>query len=84
MAEIKEKATAKTQTVFLDRLGGENAVQTMLVSINGKDYYVPRGKSVEVPEEVYNVIEDARKAEYAHQDRLEDLAKRATLSDALK
>lgn len=84
MAEIKEKATTRTRTVFLDRIGGENAVQTMLVSVNGKDYYVPRGKSVDVPEEVYEVIESAKKADYANQDKLEEFARLAMQNGALK
>ena len=43
--------------------GGEQ--ETRLVSVNGKDYFVPKGREVEVPLPVYEVLansEDMRKA----------------------
>lgn len=39
--------------------------ETRLVSVNGKDYFVPKGREVEVPLPVYEVLansEDMRKA----------------------
>lgn len=84
MAEIKEKATTRTFPVFLERAKGENAVQAELVSVNAQDYTVPRGKSVDVPEEFFEAITNAKKAENAYFDKVDRLAKAARGSDALK
>lgn len=84
MAEIKEKATKRMIPVFLERAKGENAVQSEIVSVNGQDYLVPRGKSVDVPEEVFEAITNAKKAENAYFDKMDRLAKAARGSDALK
>lgn len=82
MAETKATAT-RMIPVYLERAKGENAIQTELVSVNGKDYLVPRGKSVEVPEEVYEAITNAKKAENAYFDKVEKLAKQASAKEAL-
>lgn len=83
MAETKATAT-RMFPVFLERAKGENAIQAELVMVNGKDYIVPRGKSVDVPEEVFEVITNAKKAENAYFDKVDRLAKEARGSDALK
>ena len=82
MAETKA-ATTRMLPVFLERAKGENAIQAELVSVNGKDYLVPRGKSVEVPEEVYEAIVNAKNAENAYFDKVERLAKQASSKEAL-
>jgi hypothetical protein len=56
----------KRVTVTLPRLSGQNAIQEEFFSVNGKNYIIERGKEVEVPEEVAEVIRNADKAkEYA-------------------
>lgn len=66
MAETKSTNNAtkgKKITVRLPRLSGQNAIQEEFFSVNGKNYIIKRGETVEVPEEVAEVIENAEKAE---------------------
>lgn len=60
-----DNATAKGKrvTVRLPRLPGQNANQEEFFSVNGKNYIIKRGETVEIPEEVAEVIRNAEKAE---------------------
>ena len=68
MAEViepKEEVKApkaETKTVFLQR-ASETEQQFEFVCINGKAYQVPRGKPVEVPLAVAEVLEHAQMQE---------------------
>lgn len=53
----------KKVTVRLPRLPGQNAIQEEFFSVNGKNYLIKRGVTVEIPEEVAEVIRNAEKAE---------------------
>lgn len=83
MAEITKKTAnnateSKRVTVRLPRLQGQNAIQEEFFSVNGKNYIIKRGETVEIPEEVAEVIRNAEKAEeYAmnYGDRLVTAAK---------
>ena len=77
----KETATAAVQanpedvwnvmkTIYLPR-GQGNEEQSRFVAVNGRTFQVPRGKAVEVPEPVYEVLENARRQLEAAQ-RIED------------
>ena len=50
-------------TVRLPRLQGQNAIQEEFYSVNGKNYLIKRGETVEIPEEVAEVIRNAEMAE---------------------
>ena len=63
----------KRVTVILPRLPGQNAVQEEFFSVNGKNYMVKRGKEVEIPEEVAEVIRNAQKAEAYAMKYVDDL-----------
>ncbi len=68
MAEITKKSAnnateSKRVTVRLPRLQGQNALQEEFFSVNGKNYIIKRGETVEIPEEVAEVIRNAEKAE---------------------
>ena len=66
MAETIKKtdnAKSKKVTVRLPRLPGQNAIQEEFYSVNGKNYIIKRGETVEIPEEVAEVIRNAEKAE---------------------
>ena len=65
MAETTKKTdNAKRRvTVRLPRLSGQNANQEEFFSVNGKNYMIKRGETVEVPEEVAEVIRNAEQAE---------------------
>ncbi|MBE7053465.1 MAG: hypothetical protein E7391_04230 [Ruminococcaceae bacterium] len=68
MAETTKKAvdnaTKKRRVeVRLPRLSGQNANQEEFFSVNGKNYIIKRGETVEIPEEVAEVIRNAEKAE---------------------
>lgn len=65
MAETTKKATnnAKRIEVRLPRNTGQNANQDEFFSVNGKNYIIKRGETVEIPEEVAEVIRNAEKAE---------------------
>ncbi len=48
-----------TRTVTLPRASGTEQ-QFSFVCVNGRAYQVPRGKPVDVPEEVFEALENAR------------------------
>lgn len=56
-------AKGKKVTVRLPRLAGQNANQDEFYSVNGRNYMIKRGETVEVPEEVAEVIRNAEQAE---------------------
>ena len=69
----KETATAAVQanqedvwnvmkTIYLSR-GQENEEQSRFVAVNGRTFQVPKGKDVQVPLPVYEVLMNARMAE---------------------
>ena len=57
--EVKAPKAAATKTVFLQR-ASETEQQFEFVCINGKAYQVPRGKPVEVPLAVAEVLEHSQ------------------------
>lgn len=67
MAEVK--TGAKTETVFLPR-ASETEQQFEFVGVNGRFYQVPRGKRVEVPEEVAEVLRNKQIAEAELAERI--------------
>lgn len=80
MAEVKtskQEAAAQetavqaqeTRTVFLPR-ASETEQQFEFVCVNGKAYQVPRGRPVEVPAAVAEVLEHAQMQETALFDRI--------------
>lgn len=50
---------AKTTTVFLPKISGEDA--TVFVGLNGKAWQIPRGKQTEVPVEVAEILNAAER-----------------------
>lgn len=70
MAETTKqtKTDAKRVAVRLPRNAGQNAEQDEFFSVNFKNYIIKRGETVEIPEELAEVIRNAEKAEdYAMQ-----------------
>jgi hypothetical protein len=70
MAETTKKTNnnANRVQVRLPRNSGQNANQDEFFSVNFKNYIIKRGETVEIPEEVAEVIRNAEKAEeYAMQ-----------------
>ena len=67
MADTIKKADNATKgkrvTVRLPKLPGQNAIQEEFYSVNGKNYRIKRGETVEIPEEVAEVIRNAEMAE---------------------
>lgn len=65
MAETTKKTTgnANKVQVRLPRNSGQNANQDEFFSVNFKNYIIRRGETVEIPEEVAEVIRNAEKAE---------------------
>lgn len=57
---VMENAFASMKTITLPRAGGTEQ-QSVFVCVNGRTFQVPRGKAVEVPEPVYEVLENARR-----------------------
>ena len=73
--DIEEKdieAKAETKTVFLPR-ASETEQQFEFVCINGKAYQVPRGKPVEVPLAVAEVLEHAQMQETELFERVNEM-----------
>ena len=65
MADTTKKTTNNAQRVQvrLPRNAGQNANQDEFFSVNFKNYIIKRGETVEIPEEVAEVIRNAEKAE---------------------
>ena len=61
-ANNKPNATAKV-SVRLPRNKGQNAIQEEFFSVNFKNYIIKRGETVEIPEELAEVIRNAELAE---------------------
>ena len=55
-----DNAFAVIKTITLPRAGGTEQ-QSEFVCVNGRTFQVPRGKAVEVPAPVYEVLENARR-----------------------
>jgi hypothetical protein len=66
------EAKAETKTVFLPR-ASETEQQFEFVCINGKAYQVPRGKPVEVPLAVAEVLEHAQMQETELFERVNEM-----------
>ena len=62
MAEAK-KENAKRVEVRLPRNRGQNAQQDEFFSVNFKNYIIKRGETVEIPEELAEVIVNGEKEE---------------------
>lgn len=79
MAETKTNTNNATKskrvTVRLPRLPGQNAIQEEFFSVNGKNYRIKRGETVEIPEEVAEVITNAEKAEEYAMNFVDELVK---------
>ena len=79
MAETIKKADnatkSKRATVRLPRLPGQNAIQEEFFSVNGKNYIIKRGETVEIPEAVAEVIRNAERAEEFAMNYAEELVK---------
>lgn len=80
MAETTKKTAdnatkSKRVTVRLPKLPGQNAIQEEFFSVNGKNYLIKRGETVEIPEEVAEVIRNAEKAEEYAMNYVDKLVK---------
>ena len=79
MADTTKKADNATRekrvTVRLPKLKGSNAIQEEFFSVNGKNYIIKRGETVEIPEDVAEVIRNAEKAEEYAMEYAEGLVK---------
>lgn len=85
MAETTKKAmnnAEKRVSVRLPRNAGQNANQDEFFSVNFKNYIIRRGETVEIPEELAEVIRNAEKAdEYAMKYADEKAFRDAKLGD---
>ena len=59
----KNEKNNKRIQVRLPRAKGKNAEQQEFFSVNFKNYIIKRGETVEIPEELAEVITNAEKAE---------------------
>ena len=80
MADTIKKADNATKegkrvTVRLPRLPGQNAIQEEFFSVNGKNYRIKRGETVEIPEAVAEVIRNNEQAEEYAMNYVEKLEK---------
>ena len=78
MAETTKKAVdnaKKKVEVRLPRLKGQHANQDEFFSVNGKNYIIKRGETVEIPECVAEVIRNGEKAEEYAMRYVDDLTK---------
>lgn len=77
MAETTKKADNATKkvTVRLPLLRGQNAVQEEFFSVNGKNYRIKRGETVEIPVELAEIIKNAKKGEEYALNYINELTK---------
>ena len=77
MADTIKKTDNATKgrrvTVRLPRLPGQNALQQEFYSVNGRNSIVKRGETVEISEEVAEVIRNGEKAEEYAMNYIDDL-----------
>ena len=76
--DVDNATKKKRVTVRLPRLPGQNAIQEEFFSVNGKNYIIKRGETVEIPEEVAEVIRNGEKAEEYAMNYVEELEKKKT------
>ncbi len=76
--DVDNATKKKRVTVRLPRLSGQNAIQEEFFSVNGKNYIIKRGETVEIPEEVAEVIRNGEKAEEYAMNYVEELEKKKT------
>lgn len=73
----------ETKTVFIP-IEGHGEAKTQIVAINGRKFFVPKNKAVEVPMPVANVIERSRKQKEINEREAErdfDPGKRAFVNE---
>lgn len=77
MAETTKKTTnnAERVEVRLPRNPGQNANQDEFFSVNGRNALIKRGETVEIREEVAEVIRNAEKAEEYAMHYVDNLVK---------
>jgi hypothetical protein len=79
MADTTKNANNATKekrvTVRLPRLNGQNAIQEEFFSVNGRNYRIKRGETVEIPEEVAEVLRNGEKAEEYAMNYVDSLVK---------
>ena len=68
MADTTKNATNNAKSnkrvaVRLPRLAGQNAIQEEFFSVNGRNYRIKRGETVEIPEEIAEIIRNNEQAE---------------------
>lgn len=82
MADTTKKAVdnattkGKRVTVRLPRLQGQNANQEEFFSLNGKNFIIKRGETVEIPEGIAEIIKNNEQAEEYAMDYAEASGKR--------
>ena len=81
MADTIKNATnnaksKKRVAVRLPRLAGQNAIQEEFFSVNGRNYRIKRGETVEIPEEVAEVIRNNEQAEEYAMNYVDGLIKK--------
>lgn len=59
-AKIETDVWAQTREIFLER-GQITEEQNQFVCVNGRTFQVPKGKPVQVPLPVYEVLENSRR-----------------------
>lgn len=67
--------TKRRVTVRLPRLAGQNAIQEEFYAVNGRTTLVKRGETVEITEEVAEVIRNNEKAEDYAMNYIDNLKK---------
>lgn len=74
-AREEAKSPYDRVSIRLTRDGNEHK-QPLYVSINTSDFYIPRGKDVEVPRYVADYIQDMMDKEYALMEKYDEIEKR--------
>ncbi|MBU3577577.1 hypothetical protein [Polynucleobacter sp. UK-Kesae-W10] len=68
--------SGKTRTITVHTSEAEGGHEAVFLSINGFGYQIPRGIPVEVPEEVLQVLENAKTTSYHPGDKAGEFVER--------
>lgn len=72
MSEAKEKTAEERVEIFVEK-GSAHDEPNLLISINGKNYLLPRGKKSSVPKHVAEEYYRSKRAEEARDEQIEKL-----------
>ena len=79
-AEMPKDPWKEMKEVFIER-GSRNEPKSLFVSVNGRDFMVPKGKAVNVPAPIARRVELYKKAQAHLMDKMAELENSSAAPD---